>query len=82
LISHIEEWEEFSLFDDCAHFLPLFGTRVNAGGIVCTCVEQDRRSFGNSADVFHRAGEVEAARLWLVVAVRLHGEACVLNGWR
>lgn len=48
LIGHIEEGEETLLLDNVGDLNPLFGSGIDAGGIVRACVEEHDRLLGNS----------------------------------
>ena len=52
LICHVEKWEQFSLFDDCADFLPLLGGRVHSGRVVGTGVKEDYGTLGDFTFLF------------------------------
>lgn len=47
LVGHVEEGEQLFVFDYLGHLSPLFGTRVDAGGVVSTRVQQDDGLFGD-----------------------------------
>ena len=47
LISHVKESIQFTFFDQCRQFLPLFRTRINTRRVVSTSVKQNYAIFGD-----------------------------------
>lgn len=52
LIGHVKEWIEVALLDQLRQLGPLLGVRVNAGRVVCACVQQDDGALGDFLKLF------------------------------
>mmetsp|Transcript_10598 Transcript_10598/g.25143 ORF Transcript_10598/g.25143 Transcript_10598/m.25143 type:complete len:279 (-) Transcript_10598:30-866(-) len=79
LVGHVEEDNVVLLLQERADLLPLLDGGVDAGGVVRARVQHEDGAVLGRLDVLAHAGEVQAVRVLVVVAVGLEGEAGVLG---
>ena len=82
LIGHVHEDEELALLHESGELVPLLRSRIDARGIVGASMKENDRVLRDLLNVFLGAVEIEAACLWVVVAVGFHVESGMFHDGR
>ena len=79
LVGHVKESVVVAFLYRVADLPPLLLGRVDTGGIVCTCMEQEHAVFRGRLDIREHAVEVQPDRVLVVVPVVRHFEPRIIH---